>query len=440
MNEDIKLANDLIKFIYDSPTSFHAVEQVKVILNTKGFKELHQSDKWEIKNNSKYYVTVNDSAIIAFVTGEGSAEQEGFKIIGAHTDSPSFSIKPDPEIVQNSYLKLNTEVYGGPILNTWLDRPLSLAGRVSLRSGNTMRPKTKLVNINKPLLIVPNLAIHLNPKVNGGIELNKQKDTLPIINLVNEKFESDNYLLKLVANKLNVSPYDILDFDLFLYPYEKGCILGAEEEFISSPRIDDLAMIHAGITALSTTIPTSGINVMACFDHEEIGSTTGQGADSPILDHILERIVMSLNKNKITLASKSREDYFRALANSFFISADMAHAIHPNMPEKHDPTNKPKINGGPVIKINANRKYITDSVSAAVYESICKDNSIPVQKFVNRSDMRGGSTLGPINVSHINLRSVDIGNPMLAMHSIRELAGVKDQMYIYKSFKAFYRL
>lgn len=439
MREETRLAKDLIDYIYKSPTSFHAIKEIHAMLNKAGFKELDFSEKWDIKKNCRYYVTTNDSACIAFVTGEGGVERDGFKIIGAHTDSPTFRIKPKPEIVENGYLKLNTEVYGGPILSTWLDRPLSLAGRVSIVSEHPLKPRTELVNINRPVLIIPNLAIHMNPKVNEGVSLNKQKDLLPMIKLINSGFEKENYMLELLAAELKLKPTDILDFDIFLYEYEKGCLLGYDQEFISSSRIDDLAMVHAGIKALCSTSPATGINVMVCFDNEEVGSTSKQGADSPLLANVLERIVLSTNRNKIVLGNK-REDYFRAVANSFFISADMAHAVHPNSPEKHDPTNRPLINHGPVIKINANQRYTTDSNSGAVYERICQQNDIPVQKFVNRSDVRGGSTIGPVTVSHVNMRAVDIGNPMLAMHSIRELAGVKDHLYVMRSFEAFYNM
>lgn len=433
MNKELLLANELIDFLYESPNQFHATKKTKEILLEKGFKELKLTDRWSIKKGQKYFTTQNDSALIAFVVGDGKIEEDGFRLIGAHTDSPSFRIKPNPEmIVENSYLKLNTEVYGGPILNTWLDRPLSLAGRVTLESENPMHPENKLVNINKPILIIPNQAIHMNRKVNEGIELNKQKDMLPLLSLINGEFEKDNYLVKLLAEELSVSPEKILDFELFLYEYEKGSVIGLNNEFISSGRLDDLAMIHAGLTALLNSKVNKATNVLVCFDNEEIGSRTKQGAGSPVLKNVLERITISL--------SRDREDFYRALYNSFLISADMAHALHPNAPEKHDPVNKPIINKGPVIKINANQNYTTDSNSDAVYEMICKRANVPVQKLVNRSDSRGGSTIGPISSGHLDIKSLDIGNPMLSMHSIRELGGVMDHYYVMKSFEEFYSL
>ncbi len=431
-NTQQQLAQELIDFIYKSPTAFHAVKTVKEELDQAGFKELEFSDAWKLSKGGKYYVTRNNSALIAFIVGEGQIEQHGFKLIAAHTDSPTFRVKPNPEMTTANYLKLNTEVYGGPIVNTWLDRPLSLAGRVMVKGENPLQPKTKLVNFNRPLLIIPNVAIHMNNKVNEGIELNRQIDTLPLLGLVSETLEKDGFLTKLIAEELKIDAEDIIDFDLFLYEYEKGSIIGLNQELISVGRLDNLAMVHAGITALKNAKASLATNVMVCFDNEEIGSRTRQGANAPMLANVLERIGYALGKE--------REDYFRALAHSFMISADMAHAIHPNRPEKHDPVNKPQLDGGPVIKINSNFSYTSDSDSIAVYEQICKENNIPVQKFVNRSDVRGGSTIGPISSTQVDIRSVDIGNPMLAMHSIRELASVKDHDYIIQSFNAFYKL
>lgn len=428
-----ELAQNLIDFTYESPTAFHAVENLKNTLNEKGFIHLKEEDRWELKKEGKYYITKNDSALIAFVVGTGDVAEHGFKLIGAHTDAPTFRIKPNPEMVaENTYVKLNTEVYGGPILNTWFDRPLSVAGRVMLRGENPLNPVTRLVNINKPILIIPNLAIHMNRDVNNGVALNRQKDVLPMIGLVNETLEKDKYLLNTIAKELNVEACEILDFDLFLYEYEKGCIMGLSEEFISTPRLDDLSMVHAGIKALLDSKVTKGTNVMVCFDNEEVGSTTKQGADSNLLAHLLERIVLNLGGDK--------EDYFRALTKSFMISADLAHAVHPNSPEKHDPINKPVINKGPVIKVSANQKYTSDAESVAVYVAICEKAGVPYQKFVNRSDAAGGSTIGPINSSHLHIRSVDMGSPILAMHSVRELGGVMDHYYTTKSFEEFFNL
>lgn len=433
MKEELQYAQQLIDFLYESPTAFHAVDNIKTSLKESGFVELKEADKWSLKKGGKYYTTKNDSALIAFTIGNGHIEEDGFKIIGAHTDSPTFRVKPNPEIIaENNYIKLNTEVYGGLIRSTWMDRPLSVAGRVVLRGENLLYPVSRLVNIKKPILIIPSLAIHMSRQANSGYELNPQKDTLPLLAMVTEQLEKGNALLNAVAKELGVSREEIIDFDLFLYEFEKGSIVGLNDEFISAGRLDDLQMVHAGIQAIIKAPITNSVNVMVCFDNEEVGSSTKQGADSDMLANVLERIVIGLGKD--------REDFFRALGKSFIVSADNAHAVHPNVPEKADPTNRPIINAGPVIKINANCAYTSDSDSSAVYELICKEANIPVQKFVNRSDARGGSTIGPISSTHLNIRSVDIGNPTLAMHSIRELAGVKDHTYVTKSFVKFFSL
>lgn len=433
MSKEKEFAKELIDFIYDSPTAFHAVDSAKAMLDKKGFTELKEENSWSLEAGGKYYVTKNDSALTAFVVGSGKVEEHGFKIIGAHTDSPCFRIKPAAEMTaENYYIKLDTETYGGPILNTWLDRPLSVAGRVMLKGEDPLNPITKLININKPILIIPNLAIHMNRNVNQGVELNKQKDMLPLMGLINETMEKGNYLISTIAKELDVEFKEILDFDLFLYEYEKGTIMGLNDEFISSPRLDDLAMVHAGITAIAEESASNSTNVMVCFDNEEVGSTSKQGADSQLLSNLLERIVLSMGGD--------RQCFFRAIAKSFMISADLAHAVHPNVGEKHDPQSRPVINKGPVIKLSANMRYTTDSNSAAVYASICKQAEVPVQYFVNKSDEVGGSTIGPISSSHLDMRCVDMGTPVLAMHSVRELGGVMDHTYVTKSFVEFFKI
>lgn len=433
MNTEIELAENLIDFIYESPSAFHAVKSIKKVLAKKGFIELNEGERWELQKGGKYYVVRNDSAIISFIVGSGIIAKRGFKIIGAHTDSPSFRIKPCPEITaERNYVKLNTEVYGGPILNTWLDRPLSLAGRVTVKGKNLLYPESALVNIKRPIMIIPNLAIHMNRAINKGVELNKQTDVLPLLAIINDTLEKDNLLVKTIAKEFNIKPEEILDFDLFLYEYDRGNIMGLNNEFVSSSRLDDLEMVHAGVIALSDSDATEATSVLACFDNEEVGSSTKQGADSELLASTLERIVISFGGD--------REDYFRALYKSFMISADAAHAVHPNRGEKSDPTNRPIINNGPVIKISSNQKYTSDSNSIAVYEAICEKAKVSVQKFVNRSDEPGGSTIGPISSTHVGIRSVDIGTPLLAMHSVRELCGVDDHFYVEKSFEEFYKL
>ena len=433
MKKEQKFAKSLIDFIDGSPSAFHAVKKVQETLIKEGFKEIFLEDKWELEKEGKYYVTKNNSAIIGFIVGKGELEKDGFKLIGAHTDAPTFRIKPNPEMtVERKYLKLNTEVYGGPILNTWFDRPLSVAGRVTIKTESPLEPKQLLLDMEKPILVIPNLAIHMNRKANEGVKTNPQTDTLPLLSITNEKHEKDNFLTGLIAENLGVSIEDILDFELFLYGTERGSLVGFNEEFISIGKLDDLAMVHAGLHGLIDSKIGNATNVLVCFDNEEVGSTTKQGAASPMLRTVLERISISMDKN--------REDYYRALSNSLLISADMAHALHPNYTEKQDPTNRPVINGGPTIKISARQSYTTDSLSSAIYEGICKTIEVPVQKFVNRSDERGGSTIGPISSTQLDIPSVDIGNPILAMHSIRELGGVLDHYYVYKSFEEYYNI
>jgi len=433
MKRKIKAAEELIEFIYNSPSSFHAVSEVKKILQENNFTELSDTDRWKLEKGGRYFTVKNGSALAAFIVGKGGMADHGFKIIGAHNDSPGFRIKPSPEIkVEGSYIKLNTEVYGGPILNTWLDRPLSAAGRVALESDDIMQPEVRLINIKKPILIIPNLAIHINKNVNSGVELNRQKDVLPLLSTVNKAMEKDNYLIKAMADELEVPESKILDFDLFLYEYDKGCIMGLYDEFISSGRLDDLMMVHSGINALVGSEENASTKIMACFDNEEVGSTSKQGADSALLSTILERISISMGLG--------REDYYRTLARSFIISCDLGHALHPNYTEKCDPVNKPVINRGPIIKISASHSYTSDAVSGAIYEGICRKANVPVQRFVNRSDEKGGSTIGPVSSALLNIPSVDVGAAILAMHSIRELGGVDDYQYLTKSFIAFYNL
>ncbi|MFR9069400.1 MAG: M18 family aminopeptidase, partial [Paraclostridium sp.] len=409
-----EFARNLIGFIEKSPTAFHSVETSEELLKLNGFKKLDARDKWTIEKGGKYYTTKNSSAIIAFTVDTDNLKEDGFRIIGSHSDSPSFRIKPNPEMeVEKTYLKLNTECYGGPILNTWLDRSLAIAGRVILKGEDILRPVETLININRPICIIPNLAIHMNRQVNEGVALNKQKDMLPLVGLLNETLEKDNFLIKTIANELGRKVEEILDFDLFLYEYEKGMLIGPNEEMISCGRLDNLSMAHASLHALIDSKPSRGVNVVSVFDNEEVGSSTKQGADSNMLINVLERISLCLGQ--------SREEFFRSLYSSFIISADLAHAVHPNVSEKHDPTNRPVMGKGPVIKINANQAYTSDSQSTAVYKSICKEAGVNCQEFVNRSDVRGGSTIGPISSTHIDIPSVDVGSPILAMHSIREL-------------------
>jgi len=435
---------ELLNFINESKTAFQSAYKIKSILDNQGYNEIKEEDKWDLKKGGKYYIIKNDSAVIAFEIGTGDIENDGFRLIGAHTDSPGFRIKPNPEmLVEGQYLKLNTEVYGGPILSTWFDRPLSIAGRVTLKGENVFKPKVKLVDVNKPILIIPNLAIHMNRDINDGYSYNKQKDTLPLVTIasdnlneneslgmVTKKLETNDYLLKLIAETLKVDYKEILDFDLFLYEYAEGMVIGVDEEFISCGRLDDLWMVFAGLKALIDSDEIKATKVLVALDNEEIGSLTAQGANSSILENILERICLALKKE--------REDFKRSLSNSIMISADLAHAIHPNYTEKCDPTSKPKLGKGPVLKIAAGGSYSTDSYASAVFKGICEKAEVPCQVFVNRSDLRGGTTIGPITASKLNIPVIDMGAPVLSMHSIRELATVADNEYTIKAFTEFF--
>lgn len=424
-------AQELLDFINKSKSAFQSTYEIKSILDDKGYTEIKEEDKWDLKKGGKHYVIKNNSALIAFEIGSGEIEEEGFRLIGAHTDSPGFRIKPNPEIqVEGHYIKLNTEVYGGPILSTWFDRPLSIAGRVTVKSENIFKPEVRLLDINKPILIIPNLAIHMNRNINDGYEFNKQKDTLPLLTIVEERLESNGYLIKLIAETLKVNTSDILDFDLFLYEYADGMLIGQENEFISCGRLDDLWMVFAGLKALINSNEIKATKVLVALDNEEIGSLTSQGANSSILENILERITLGLKKE--------RQDFKRALSNSIMISADLAHGLHPNYVEKSDPTNRPMLGKGPVLKIAAGGSYSTDSYASAIFKSICKKVEVPCQVFVNRSDLRGGTTIGPITASKLNIPVIDMGAPVLSMHSIRELATVKDNEYTIKAFTEFF--
>lgn len=428
-----KFAENMLDFIYESPTQFNAVEVSAEILEKNGFEKLNPKENWKLEVGKKYYTTKNSSALVAFKVNSDEIEKEGFRIIGSHTDSPGFRIKPNAEMEScGAYLKLNTEGYGGMILSTWLDRPLAMAGRVFLRGENPFKPVEKIVNINKPVCIIPNLAIHMNRSINDGYKYNKQTDMLPLVGLINEQLEKDNYMVKLLASELNVEIEEIIDFDIFLYEYEKGCFTGANEEFISTGRLDNLSMYYSSVEALLDSDSKSGISIAVGFDNEEVGSSTKQGADSNMLLNILERICISLGKD--------RQQFFEAIENSFIISSDLAHAVHPNVNGMADPTNRPVMGKGPVIKVHAGQAYTSDGYSISVYKEICRECGVEYQEFVNKSDQRGGSTIGPISSTHIDIPSVDIGAPILSMHSIRELGCSEDFYNTYKTFVKFYEI
>lgn len=428
-----KFAENMLDFIYESPTQFNAVAVSAETLEKNGFEKLNPKENWKLEVGKKYYTTKNSSALVAFKVNSDEVEKEGFRIIGSHTDSPGFRIKPNAEMEScGAYLKLNTEGYGGMILSTWLDRPLAMAGRVFLRGENPFKPVEKIVNINKPVCIIPNLAIHMNRSINDGYKYNKQTDMLPLVGLINEQLEKDNYMVKLLASELDVEVEEIIDFDIFLYEYEKGCFTGANGEFISTGRLDNLSMYYSSVEALLDSDSKSGISIAVGFDNEEVGSSTKQGADSNMLLNILERICISLGKD--------RQQFFEAIENSFIISSDLAHAVHPNVNGMADPTNRPVMGKGPVIKVHAGQAYTSDGYSISVYKEICRECGVEYQEFVNKSDQRGGSTIGPISSTHIDIPSVDIGAPILSMHSIRELGCSEDFYNTYKTFVKFYEI
>ena len=425
---------NLLQFLDKSPVNFLAVQTLAQELEAAGFKALNATQPLPpIEVGGQFYVTKNDSSIYAFRMGRQKLADAGFRMICAHCDSPTFRIKPNAEMrCEGNLVKLNTEVYGGPIMSTWFDRPLSLAGRVILRGIDALHPQTRLLHIAKPVVVIPNLAIHFNRQVNDGVKLSRQKDMLPILGIINEQLEG-GVLLNLISEELKVEKQNILDFDLYLYDATPACLVGLNDEFVSSGRLDDLSMVHAGLQAmLSASRSPEVTQVLAVFDNEETGSQTKQGAASPFLSAMLQRIVQA--------QGGSPDDYFRAVEQAFMVSADNAHAWHPNYSEKYDPTNHPQMGGGPVVKINAAQKYATDASSASVFAEVCHEAGVPCQYFVNHSDVAGGSTLGNILASSLPVRGVDMGNPIWAMHSCRETGSVADHNYCIKAFTKFYEI
>lgn len=425
MTNHKELAVDLKSFLDKSPTAFQATEVIVKELLDNGFVKLSEGDKWKLKAGGKYFVTRNNSAVIAFINGTASPAETGFKISGAHTDSPALKVKVGSEAKYKNYHKVFVEVYGGPIVNTWFDRELSLAGRVTYLADNQVESTN--IFIDRPIGIIPNLAIHLNRTVNKGLEINKQNE-LPVLLGTSEK---ESFLEALIASECKIDASDILDYDLFFIPFEKTLIYGIDDDLISSGRLDDLAMCHAILRALLATKDNKATVVATFYDNEEIGSQTLQGANSSFLEMILNRINFSWDGNL--------EDYARAIDKSFQISADQAHAVHPNYASKHDSNYAPELNKGPVVKFSANYRYATNSESSAFFMSICKKLDIPCQKMINRSDIPSGSTIGPVSSATTSIKTVDIGNPMFAMHSTRETMGTLDQYYVTEVLKEFNR-
>ncbi len=418
-----ELTKELFQFIQESPSCYHAIDNVEKELQANGFEKLKKDSEWELEQGGKYYVTSNQSTLIAFQLPE--EEYNGYHIVGTHSDCPTFKIKHNPDIAfEKIYTTLSVEVYGGPIMSTWQDRPLSIAGRIVCEENGELVEKH--VDFGKDCVSIVNLAIHMNREVNKGVPMQVSKDMTPIWAGVG----SDATFMQELAKVAGVPEESILDMDLFLYNRMAGTIWGANEEFISSPRLDDLQCVFTSMKAFLDTKPTDKINVLGIFDNEEVGSGTRQGAKSTFLDSVLKRIAEN--------QGRTEEGYAMDLTKSFLLSADNAHATHPNYPEKADKTNHPHPNGGVVIKYAGNQMYTTDARSGAYVKLLCKQAEIPYQLFLNHSDVLGGSTLGNLAVQQLPIPAADIGAAQLAMHSAYEMGGIEDSYHLLRLMKEFY--
>ena len=415
------ILKDLMDFLDSSVTMFHAINECEKVLQRSGFTYLPENEKWNI-NKGKYYTKRNSSSLIAFDIAEGDYH---FQISAAHSDSPTFKLKDRPVIEANGYLKLNVEGYGGMINATWLDKPLTLAGRVMVNTDKGI--ETRLLHIDRDLLIIPNVPIHFNREINKGFAFNNQVDMLPILSAGNIKEDNFDNIL---AKELGIEAEAILAKDLYLVNRQKAAIIGFDNELISSGRLDDLECVYTSLRGFVEAENKNHINVFAVFDNEEVGSVTKQGAMSTFLASTLDRVNTALGKSK--------EEYYRAIAKSILISCDNAHAVHPNHPELFDVKNRPVLNQGIAIKESANQKYTTDAFSRAILKKILEKKNIPYQTFANRSDIAGGSTLGNLSNTVVSMNAVDIGLPQLAMHSAYETAGAKDVGYAFETLKAFF--
>lgn len=438
-------ATEFVKFVNRSPSPFHAVAQVRALLEEKQFVKLLESEDWSSKlvPNGKYYFTRNQSSIFAFAVGGKWVPGNGFAIVGAHTDSPCLKLKPNSKKNKSGYLQVGVQLYGGGLWHTWFDRDLAVAGRVMRRttSGTIVHEN---VRIDKPILRIPTLAIHLDRGVNTeGFKFNLESQLQPVLGIepstAAETSESTHQpaLLQLISKTLNCNPADIADFELCLYDVQPSTVGGINDEFVYSPRIDNLGMsfcgVHGLVQSLNGVPDSSQIRMLALFDNEEVGSQSAYGADSLLLEATFRRILSALAKE-----SQHAPLFEMSMANSFLISADMAHAIHPNYPEKHEENHRPQMNKGPVIKVNANQRYATTAVTSLIFKEIAKKDNVPVQEFVVRNDSPCGSTIGPMLSAHLGVRTVDIGNAQLSMHSIREQAGAHDFDHAIKLFKSFF--
>ena len=422
---------NLLDFIDASPSPWHAVNSVETRLAAFQFVKLDETVQWDLQPGGRYYVIRDDSSIVIFVQGQKPLVETGFKIIGAHTDSPGLRIKPNAGTGSDGLLRLGVEIYGGPILATFTDRDLSLAGRISYKDDKNAIV-SRLVNFDRPLLRLPNLAIHMNRAVNeDGLKLHKQNELPLILSVLAEECLPQAYFSQLLQQQAACEAERILSWDMAVYDTQKGAFWGAENEFYADSQLDNLASCHAALHALLDDGVLENDHTLICafFDHEEIGSESNKGADGSFLGDVLQRIALATEKNK--------DDFARALAKSFMISADMAHAYQPNFPLAYDSEHKVAVNKGPVIKVNANHRYSTESISQALFVDWCEQAGVPYQKYSHRTDLACGSTIGPITSARLGIRSVDVGNPLWAMHSIRESAGVLDHGYMIKVLKKF---
>lgn len=422
-----KHTRQLMKLVGEATSPFHCVEAIKKQLEDNGFQEIFLNSPWELKAGGHYYAVSNDSTLIGFCIGEEYKPGGSFRIAAAHTDFPGLRIKPNPDMGEEGYRKINTEIYGGAILSTWMDRPLSVAGRVALKSGQIMKPQMRLVDFKRPIMTIPNLAIHLNREANKGVELNRQTDMIPVAGIMQGE---PLFFTKYLAGELRVQTEDILDYELYAYVCEKGDTIGMQEEFISSPRLDNLTSVQAITTGLINGNYPNGIQVAAFFDHEEVGSRTKQGAGSVLLSTVLEKIYKCMRNDRIS--------YLETLSDSMFLSVDVSHGYHPNQGGKYDPSNRAVLGSGITIKESSAQSYATDARGTAIVIQMCQEHSIPYCKFVNHSNLIGGSTLGSVASAFLPVLTVDIGIPVLAMHSAREMMGAADQKTLTDFMTVYY--
>lgn len=425
--KDIKQLEALIA---SSVSPYHCIEAAASQLEKSGFTELSLASAWKLEKGSSYYTKAFDSTLFAFSIGRELTEAPRLKLAASHTDWPCLKVKPYPEVLTKEYGKLNVEVYGGPLLNTWFDRPLSMAGKVCVTGSRPGKPETLLVDFKRPLLTIPNLAIHMNREANNGVAINAQVDMLPLLTIISDQLNKDDYFLEALAQEIHRPKEEILDYEIYLYNWEAGALLGLKDEFYSSPRLDNLTSVQACLTGLTEGFCDRAIGVIALYDNEEIGSSTKQGAASALMERILEKIFLSLGY--------TREDLLNALFSGFLLSMDVAHALHPNHVEKCDIKNQILTGDGIAIKLAASQAYATDASSTGVIESLCRAHNIPYKKFSNRSDVKGGSTLGSISSALLTMRTVDAGVPILAMHSAREVMGTKDQEALVNLARVFF--